>query len=350
MDIVGAGSGVFQGVNIPAWPVAVTIFNNVVATGSSCYNSATQTYGVSCFDQINIIVAANQTNYPRINATGKAGCSTTSQGVAYGQAASYTVNGVTTTFTLAQTAAEFKNGDQLLFELNNGTQITSVKLTTDAVVATIPGTATSAVAFAFNPTQVTTVGTNLYKGTNTLANDPLDITACDGLVSPCSAGLQPQKGPPVVIGGGLGDTFCSTDWIIKLAPITYQVCSGPGSPSGCDQTAGSPDIQDPKLVRIQSGNKYVVTEQVIGFKVEAALWNGNAATGDNDSTKYYYGAQTYPLPWNFTLVRSVRVSLIGRTTPSNTDTVFKNAFDNGHYQVQGIAVVVNPRNMSMNDN
>jgi hypothetical protein len=30
--------------------------------------------------------------------------------------------------------------------------------------------------------------------------------------------------------------------------------------------------------------------------------------------------------------------------------VFKNAFDNGHYQVQGIAVVVNPRNMSMNDN
>jgi hypothetical protein len=44
------------------------------------------------------------------------------------------------------------------------------------------------------------------------------------------------------------------------------------------------------------------------------------------------------------------VSLIGRTSPSNADSEFRNSFDNGRYQVQGIAVVVNPRNMSMNDN
>jgi hypothetical protein len=50
------------------------------------------------------------------------------------------------------------------------------------------------------------------------------------------------------------------------------------------------------------------------------------------------------------MVRSIRVSLIGRTTPSNIDTEFQNTFDQGHYQVQGIAVVINPRNMSMNDN
>ena len=55
-------------------------------------------------------------------------------------------------------------------------------------------------------------------------------------------------------------------------------------------------------------------------------------------------------PYNFNLVRAVRFSLIGRTTP-NTDTVYtyRNTFDQGPYQVQGMAVVVNPRNLSMND-
>ena len=54
--------------------------------------------------------------------------------------------------------------------------------------------------------------------------------------------------------------------------------------------------------------------------------------------------------YNFSLVRSIRVSLIGRTTPDYRGTYkFRNTFDNGPYQVQGIAVVANPRNLSMND-
>jgi YD repeat-containing protein len=93
-------------------------------------------------------------------------------------------------------------------------------------------------------------------------------------------------------------------------------------------------------------------EQVIGFKVGAVIINpSNQQAADNDSVTvaYNYDASSYRQPWNFTLVRSVRISLIGRTSPSNSDSEFRNSFDNGRYQVQGVAVVVNPRNSSMND-
>jgi hypothetical protein len=53
---------------------------------------------------------------------------------------------------------------------------------------------------------------------------------------------------------------------------------------------------------------------------------------------------------NYYLVRSMRISLIARTTPSNDPAYdFINPFDGGKYQVQGASIVVNPRNMSMND-
>jgi prepilin-type N-terminal cleavage/methylation domain-containing protein len=335
MDLVGGGSGYFQGVNMPSWPVGVTIVNNMSTSNTSCYNSTTKTYGTSCFDQFNIIAAANQTTYPAIHATdstggtsGTANCSTTSSGTAYGQAA--VVNG--TTWSLANTALEFRAGDQLLFITNSGARITTAVLTANAAASS------TAVRFTFNATNA--------DGSNSLANDPLDITACDGQAN-CANNNK------------LGNQFCGNDWIIKLAPITYQVCSGPGSPAGCDQSSSSLDIQDPKLVRKQSGSQYVVMDQVIGFRVGATLWNGGGATetssSDSVTTSYNYLASTYSVgatsaPWNFSLIRSVRVSLIGRTAPSNTNSEFRNAFDQGRYQVQGIAVVVNPRNMSMNDN
>jgi len=64
IDLANAGSGYFQGLNVPSWPVGVTIVNNWVTPGTSCYNSTTSTYGASCFDQINIIAAANPASYP----------------------------------------------------------------------------------------------------------------------------------------------------------------------------------------------------------------------------------------------------------------------------------------------
>jgi prepilin-type N-terminal cleavage/methylation domain-containing protein len=356
MDLASAGSGYFPAMNMPSWPVGVTIVNNMNTSGTACNNAANQTYGVACFDQINILTAATPNAnsascvpgscYPVIYATGtnaNGNCSYTyvsglGSATAYGQAA--VVNG--TTWTLAQTAAEFQSGNQLLFLNNAGTKFTTVVLTANPTVSS----SNNAVQFTFN-------STNSDGSTNSAANDPLDIAFCDGwYLSNAGSCANNNK---------LTDQFCSTDYIIKLSAVTYQVCAGPGSPSPCDQTSNSPDITDPKLVRIQNGVMNVVMEQVIGFRVGAALINGGTGTelqvGDSVTTSYNYVAKTYTdggssyaSPWNFSLVRSVRVSLIGRTAPSNTDNEFQNAFDQGHYQVQGIAIVVNPRNMSMNDN
>jgi hypothetical protein len=101
-------------------------------------------------------------------------------------------------------------------------------------------------------------------------------------------------------------------------------------------------------------------EQILGFKVGATIWN-DASTNTTDqfamSGLYQYDASTYcnvtcpgDMAFNFAVVRSVRVSIIGRTAPDWRGTyTYRNTFDNGPYQVQGVAVVVNPRNMSMND-
>jgi prepilin-type N-terminal cleavage/methylation domain-containing protein len=311
MDLANAGTGYFQGANMPSWPVGVTIMNHVVSTGGSCYTASTFTYGTNCFDQINIITSASTATFPPVHSTDSTGgtnpttnCSNTTAGLAYTQAA--------TGFTLAQTAAEFKRGDQLLFLNSGGTKITSTVLTSDAVVSG------AAVRLAFNATNA--------DGSNSLANDPLDITACDG-IQPCSAGNK------------LGVQYCGGDWILKLAPIIYQVDSS--------------NPQDPLLTRTQNGVTATVMEQVIGFKIGATIWNSTNSTLTNN---YVYDASTYSNvnandeAYNFTLVRSVRVSLIGRTVPDFRGTYkYRNGFDNGPYQVQGVAVVVNPRNMSMND-
>jgi prepilin-type N-terminal cleavage/methylation domain-containing protein len=309
MDLSNAGTAYFQGANIPAWPVGVTIVNNVVASGTTCYNAVSFTYTSKCFDALNIIAGADPSAYPPINSTdvtgggGSGNCTDTSTGTAYGQAAPG--------LTLIQTAAGYLTGDSILFLTSNGKKMTSVVLTGNPVVAG------SAVVFAFNGTRL--------DGTNTLAHDPLDITACDNLTCPTP--------------NNFGNQFCGGDWILKLAPITYQVDSS--------------NSTNPKLTRTSNGVTSIVMEQVIGFKVGATTWN-NAT--DTVSTQYNYDASTYSnnvagdQAWNFTLVRSLRMSLIGRTTPNvNPQYLFRNPFDNGPYQVEGMSIVVNPRNLSMND-
>jgi hypothetical protein len=93
-------------------------------------------------------------------------------------------------------------------------------------------------------------------------------------------------------------------------------------------------------------------DQVIGFKVGAAIRN---SITDTMNTQYNYNASTYTVnttndsAYMFSLVRSVRVSLIARTQPSTDPSfTFRNAFDGGPYQVQGASVVVNPRNLNLN--
>jgi prepilin-type N-terminal cleavage/methylation domain-containing protein len=309
MDLYNAGTAYFQGANIPSWPVGVTIMNHVVAAGSSCYNATTFTYTAQCFDILNVIAGADPATYPPTHSTDSTGangptnCSSTSTGVAYAQAA--------TGLTLPQTAAKYTAGDEILFLTSNGKTMTAV------VLNAAPTVVGSTVKFTFNGTRT--------DGTNTLANDPLDITACDNGTCPAP--------------NNFGAQFCGADWIIKLAPITYQVDAS--------------DPTNPKLTRTQNATTSIVTEQLIGFKVGATIWNNSTSTV---STQYNYDASTYTnntagdQAWNFTLVRSVRISLIGRSKPNKSPNYrFHNKFDGGPYQVAGTAIVVNPRNMTMND-
>jgi prepilin-type N-terminal cleavage/methylation domain-containing protein len=288
LDVVNAGTGYFAGANVPNFPIGVTIVNNDPAANANCYDAATHTYGSTCFDALNVI--ATQSGVPLIHPTDiGTNCVSTTSSTLFGNPAPGD--------TAAQDAAFFKTGDQLLLIKADGSQMASVVLTKD-------GKASGAkIQLQHNPT-----GAN---GTNTSSNDPLGIST------------NPNN--------KLGITFCDTDWILKLSPVQYWV-------DASDQT-------NPRLMRSAGGSTDVLADQIIGFKVGATIWNG---TADTDSATYNYVASSYA--YDYTLVRSVRISLIGRTPPNNDPKfVFRNPFDNGPYQIQGISIVVNPRNLSMND-
>ncbi len=287
IDLANAGTGYYTGADIPGFPVGVTLVNNPSGTG--CHTLGTTTYTADCFDTLNII--AVNSSVPPIHAAGAGGCSSTTSTTIFADAASGE--------TLAETAANYSSGDQVLLVTGNGAQISSFLLT---AAGTVSG---SYVELQHNASN--------SDGTNSAADDPLGITT--------NANSK------------LGVTFCTSDWILKLEPITYE--------------ADASDPNDPKLVRIQDGTSVTMMDQVIGFRVGAAIWN---ASTSSTSATYNYDASTYYNPYDFTLIRSLRMSLVARTTPSTDPSYsFRNSFDGGPYQVQGISVVVNPRNLSMND-
>ena len=131
LDLSNAGSGYFQGINVPTWPVGVTIVNNWVPYGNSCYSSTTG-YGANCFDQLNIITANPDGQYPAVHATNSAGstsatvCPQTYNGSPGTPTTVYALNA--NGLTLAQTAAKFVQGDQLLFLTGSGKVMTTAIL------------------------------------------------------------------------------------------------------------------------------------------------------------------------------------------------------------------------------
>lgn len=138
------------------------------------------------------------------------------------------------------------------------------------------------------------------------------------------------------------------------------------------------DASDTQLLRCTgtictAANAQVLTDQVVGFKVGVALWN-NYSNQNNatDDANYFFDASKYCTdspanggtadcsatpppandPYDFTLVRAIRISMIARTPP-HLDLValgnLKNGFDGGPYLVQQASVVVDLRNLSDND-
>lgn len=282
IDVVNAGTGYYQGVNIPSWPIGITVLNS--APGTGCFDAATNTYTSTCFDTLNVI-AIDQNTPPSNPSDLGANCVSTTSSSLF-----VTPVGAT---TLGQLAADFHTGDQILVVKSDGSQMTTTILTSDGLISG------GKVKLEHNPTGA--------DGTNTITADPLAL----------SNTADSNK---------LGTQFCNTDWVLKMAPITYSVDAS--------------DPTDPKLVRTQNGQPSVIAEQIIGFKVGASIWNG---TTDNT---YSFDAASYNHDWS--LIRSVRVSMIGRTQ-TDMGSTFRNSFDGGPYKIQSISVVINPRNLSMND-
>ena len=140
----------------------------------------------------------------------------------------------------------------------------------------------------------------------------------------------------------LNEQYCPTDYVLRITPIQYSV----------DLT----DPSNPVLTRTVAGTTQTLSQKtlatnIIGFKLGVSLFNN---TTDTDTTTYSFDASNYnngsAVAYNYTLVRSLMISLIGRTTPStDPNYVFRNSFDGGAYEIQGITTVINPRNMSMSD-
>lgn len=291
IDMSNAGTGVFVGANVPNWPIGITVVNN--NPGGGCYNAGTQTYGANCFDMMHILVA--DPNIPPLHPEDiGANCVSTTSSIVFAQPAAG--------LTPAQTGALFQNGDVILLVKADGSQMSAVTLTSN-------GSASGPkVQLQHNPT-----------GADGTGNDPYQITT------------NPNN--------KLGTTFCNNDWLVKLQAITYRV-----------DTATDPT--NPRLVRVRGGQTDVVTDQIVGFRIGVSLWNQVLASS---SEAYNYDASTYgdppgSAPFDFTLIRSVRLMLIGRTRPNlEASYRFRNSFDNGPYQIQPVSLVVNPRNLSLRD-
>ena len=321
-DVVNAGTGWYNATSsISSWPIGITIVNNTLG-GAACHVAGSPTYNAPCFDQLNIIAPDPNTPPGQVYvAPGTPGCGTTP---ALTTSGTMTIAPVAP-ITAAQLVAGFTNGSQVLFIHvgTSGTLMTTAILNANAVAAG------ANVNLTYGPT--------LANGTNNAApvNDRLNLT------------VNPNV-DTLLIPTTLTDSFCSgTDWVVKVAQISYSV-----------DTAIDPT--GPTLVRTENGVENPIASQIIGFKVGATsvvLNGGGAVTGSSAAYCYNSGSTAFPCYDNqFDQVRSIRISLIGRTPPKlysnsnvNSTTLFTNTFDGQPYKIQALSIIVNPRNLSMND-
>ena len=333
IDIGNAGANYYPTVNIPNYPVGVVITNHPVATGGDCRTGSgtPKVYSTNCFDQMAIITADRNT-LPAHPTTSTGACPMSTAGAGNvtvylakdnnGAAASYG-SGAAGLIAATTAAANYNynggtNPDQIFFVSNNGSKYTTAKLTAASTTGQIGG----------NYYVVLTIGgtSTSTPGLNTVTNDPYNMSTTDN--------------------GMLSDSYQCTDWVLRLTPILYKVDT-------------STDPNNPTLLRqvatlSQTTAQQTLATQVIGFKVGAVLFEG----GTSDSPTYCFDSSQYDTnclspasppsyKYNYTVVRSVMVSLVGRTNPNPAPTyVFRNTFDGGPYEVQGVSVVINPRNMS----
>ena len=319
-DVVNAGTGWYNAANnVASWPVGVKIVNNT-AGGAACTVAGSGVYAAACFDTLYLIVP-DPTTPPGQVASG-AGCATPATTGTTGAGTSTMLIAPVAPSTQAQLLTGFTVGSQVIF-IHVGTSGTL--MTTAVLTATASASGTNALL---------TFGSTKNDGTNpNAANDPLNLTTTANV-------------DPALVSTTLTNSFCSgTDWVVKVAPIKYWINTATAT--------------NPTLTRTENGIDNSVASQIIGFKLGAStvVLNGLNITGSSGAYCYNAASATSPCYDNqFDQIRSVRISLIGRTPPNiytnsnvNSATLFTNSFDGQPYKIQALSIIVNPRNLSMND-
>jgi prepilin-type N-terminal cleavage/methylation domain-containing protein len=217
---------------------------------------------------------------------------------------------VTLTPQAGITVANFPVGTEVLFMNSAGTFMTVAKVISSTAVGT-------KINLTYNPTNGAPGNPPpANDGTNSIGNDMFCLT-CANNPSILTSSFSPAFG----------------DYVVPLTWVQYSV-----------------NAQN-QLIRINStqpNNFDVIADQIIGFKVGAATYQGASFTGTSSSGYSFNAAADYNS--QFSLVRSVRVSIIGRTPPNQySGSNFVNSFDGQHYKIEALSLVVNPRNLSMND-
>ncbi len=227
-------------------------------------------------------------------------------------ACAVTTTGAATVTAGANVTPNLLSSGPAMLMNGNGNQMTIVTLT-------------AAAAGAGNTINLTYKPTNA-NGTNTggvNSNDPFGLT---------------WNVPPASDPDQLTDQFCPAngDYIVPLSYVQYSV-------NGNNQ-----------LIRQTATTTDIIADQIIGLKIGAATYQSGGGTTSTPAYSFTASNATTATPpgYNsqFTLIRSIRVSLIGRTPPGQfTGSAFRNSFDGGQYRIQALSLVINPRNLSMND-
>jgi prepilin-type N-terminal cleavage/methylation domain-containing protein len=358
MDLSGAGQNLLASVQgaTQTFSLGVVIRNNVVGNAAACApNPADWSYPVAsaCFDSFTVFNIkpcnlAGGTSAPVLLLDDPLG-----NAESMGGSPNLWGNDFNPGANLANDASCFSTGDEVLVvQLPNNPQQTVAcdNGPFDYCMAVVTLTANAAVSGGRIQLQHNLAGAG---------SDPLQVLFRPG------GGMNFTKASSVNAG------FSAGAYIIDLGgganAITYAVLANPANAS------------DPQLVRCLgatcAGNQQILTDQVIGFKVGAALWNNKLANATDlanyifDPTRYcsdaiqtsvgppptYVDCTVNPPaaydPYDYTLVRSMRISMIARTAPAADMSLskFKNGFDNGPYLVQQASVVVDLRNLSNTD-
>ncbi len=332
MEVVNAGTG-FTAAPTAFSPMGATI--SKAQTPGCNIASTPAVYTTLCFDTLNLISVDN--SIPLLFPSGDAGLTSTADTSKGGSLFLSSSDPTVTAAQYAAWAALLPKGTELMF-VQGGTGIPSISiivLGADAVpnVNSIQVTANQATQTGVPCTPKDENGNPVLDANNqpiTVVNgtptpDPTN------LVSPANDRLKLYD---VAECGRFTAAFNpKLDYVVKLIKsASYSV----------DAT----NPANPKLIRTSAtGTQDVIAEQIVGFTVGA--WSDQKVVAGAINPGYSTNPNDFNSDW--ASVRSLQIQLVARATPnSDNPSTFQNAYDQGNYQVQGISVVVNPRNLNTN--